>query len=297
MSPIASNKFSYNDLLNLKEFELCYESFSKFTDLPLAIVNPEKISQGKLYSKEFNPLCKLIAEVPGCRQNCLKLDSEQIQKAVSHERGLSYKCHFAMIDITIPIFVDGNHIATIICGQVFSEAHNETSFNALWKKLKQFGFSKEQIRKAYYDTPYMPPDKIKAAIDMLYYFAQYFCESAHKLKIARKQEQNSEIKQAKEYILKNYKQPLTLPDVADVVCLSKYHFSRMFKKVENVNFSHYLRHIRLGQAKELLRKTDLSVGEIACSCGFMNRKNFNKVFKETQQCRPLDFRKKNKPLQ
>ncbi|HPS55823.1 MAG TPA: PocR ligand-binding domain-containing protein [Sedimentisphaerales bacterium] len=294
MGSIANNKFSCNDLLNLKEFELCYESFSKFTDLPLAIVNPEKISEAKLYSKEFNPLCKLIAEVPGCRQNCIKLDSEQIQKAISHERGLCYECHLGMVDITIPIFVDGNHIATIICGQVFPKAHNEISFNALWKKLEQFRLDKELIRKAYYDTPYMPADKIKAAVDMLYYFAQYFCESAHKLKIAKNQEQNSEIKKAKEYILKNYKQPLTLPDVAERVCLSKYHFSRMFKKIEGINFSHYLRQIRLGQAKELLRKTDLSIGEIAHNCGFIDRKHFNKVFKETQQSSPRDFRKKIK---
>jgi AraC-like DNA-binding protein/ligand-binding sensor protein len=281
-------------MINLKEFELCYKSFSKFTNLPLAIANPQKMPEGVLYSKEFNPLCKIIAEVPACRQNCIKLDCEQIQKAISHERGLCYECHLGMIDIAIPIFVDGNHIATIMCGQVFPQTHSEAGLSNLWKRLKEFGFNKEQIRKAYYSTPYMSPDKIRAAIDMLYYFAQYFCESAHKLKMMRGTVKNSEINEAKEYILKNYKQALTLDDIADKVCLSKYHFSRMFKKIEGINFSHYLRQIRLGQAKELLRKTDLSIGEIAHNCGFIDRKHFNKVFKETQQSSPRDFRKKIK---
>lgn len=293
MNSTAAKNFSFQDMINLRQFELCYQSFSKFIDLPLAVCDPANPDRNKLYSKQFNPLCKMIAKVPSCRQTCLNLDAQQIKKAVSHEKGLHYKCHFDMVDIVIPIFVDGNHIATIICGQVLSEPHSENGLKMIWRKLSRFSLDKKNVTKAYYDTPYMSQEKIEAAMDMLYYFAQYFCQAAHDIKFASERNKNAEIEKAIRYIIQNYKQPLSLSEVADHVCLSKYHFSRTFKKNQEVTFTQYLRQIRMAHAKQLLIKNTMPISQVAEQSGFTSRKHFNKVFKETMNCSPDQFRRTN----
>ncbi|MGM7723536.1 AraC family transcriptional regulator [Metabacillus sp. Hm71] len=77
---------------------------------------------------------------------------------------------------------------------------------------------------------------------------------------------------------KNYYQDdISAEEMAEASQLSKYHFTRLFKKETGVTPIQYLTTIRLQKATELLQNTKYSVDEIAQLVGYKNANYLNKV--------------------
>ena len=84
---------------------------------------------------------------------------------------------------------------------------------------------------------------------------------------------------------------ITIDDMAKVACISKYHFSRLFKESTGQSPYKYLSQYRIDKAKDLLISTNLSVNEIALRVGFDDMSSFIYLFKQHMHVSPLQFRK------
>lgn len=115
--------------------------------------------------------------------------------------------------------------------------------------------------------------------------------SKKRLRFYPNQIMSKEITRALIYIDDNYKGGISLESTAEIVALSSYYFSRLFKKEVGLNFSEFLLHKRLSLAKQLLEETDSSVLDIAISVGYHEQSYFCKVFKKTVGMTPRDYRK------
>lgn len=93
------------------------------------------------------------------------------------------------------------------------------------------------------------------------------------------------------YIRSHIFNKLTLDEVADEVGLSKYHFSREFKKATGMTVVSYVNTVRCANAKKLLLKNEYSIHDIAIKCGFENDSYFSKTFKKHIGMLPSDFLK------
>lgn len=92
------------------------------------------------------------------------------------------------------------------------------------------------------------------------------------------------------YIALNYAQPITLADAADRACMERTSFSKRFKTLTGFGFQEYLTQTRLQAAEQLLRNTDLSMGEIAEQCGFSSANYFGDVFCRWKGVSPSQYR-------
>lgn len=95
---------------------------------------------------------------------------------------------------------------------------------------------------------------------------------------------------AKAYMEQYYMEELTLRDMADLCGYSTSHFSRSFKECFGIKFVQYLMQVRVEQAKELLRRTELSVEMIAEKTGFQSLSYFCSSFKKETGMTPNQFR-------
>lgn len=102
--------------------------------------------------------------------------------------------------------------------------------------------------------------------------------------------ENMVIVKAKEYINSNYNLDISLDDVAGHVFLSPAYFSRIFKRRCNENFTEYLLKVRMQNAMELLRNTQLKVYDIANAVGYKTLKYFYRLFKQYTGLTPTEFR-------
>ncbi len=104
------------------------------------------------------------------------------------------------------------------------------------------------------------------------------------------------LKAAVTYMEKNFSQPLTVPDLAEVAGMSIGHFSRVFKTVMRKSPMDYLNRYRIKQAAQLLQNTDWSIAEVAMETGLTNFSYFSKKFSGIHACTPSQFRKKFRSL-
>lgn len=92
------------------------------------------------------------------------------------------------------------------------------------------------------------------------------------------------------YINQNYMFEIPLEKIADIAGYSKYHFSRIFKKYNNVSYIQYINGKRIKAAERLLIDPALSVTEVAMRAGFASLTTFNRAFKKAKNCTPTEFK-------
>ena len=98
-------------------------------------------------------------------------------------------------------------------------------------------------------------------------------------------------KRVLEYIGENYKNEISLNDMADLVGLSPAYFSKYFKNITGTSFTHYLNGIRLDYAIKDMLARNSSVTEAALENGFPNVKSFITMCKKVYGVTPAQYKK------
>lgn len=99
------------------------------------------------------------------------------------------------------------------------------------------------------------------------------------------------ILQITDYIHAHLDQSIKLADLASVAGMSQFHFSRMFKQSMGISPHQYLLQQRVEQAKQLLKRSKLTIAEIALQCGFNSQSHLSKHFRDAIGMTPSDYRK------
>lgn len=87
------------------------------------------------------------------------------------------------------------------------------------------------------------------------------------------------IVQAKLFIDNNYAEDIDLDNIADEAYFSKFHFIRLFKNIYGSTPHHYLRQVRIENAKQLLAK-NISASQVCFLVGFDSVSSFTGLFKK-----------------
>nr|WP_262902001.1 AraC family transcriptional regulator [Winogradskyella vincentii] len=82
------------------------------------------------------------------------------------------------------------------------------------------------------------------------------------------------------HINDNFKEHISLDEIADKVSMTVPAFCRYFKKVTGKTFTKLVNEYRVVHATKLLSESQMSITDICYDCGFNNFSHFNKLFKE-----------------
>jgi AraC-like DNA-binding protein len=94
-----------------------------------------------------------------------------------------------------------------------------------------------------------------------------------------------------QYTLRNFREAVTVSDVAAEAGLSPTAFCSYFKKSTKKTYVDFLNEIRIGHACQLLLHSNRPVNDICYDSGFNTLANFNKQFLKSKQITPTAFRK------
>ena len=92
------------------------------------------------------------------------------------------------------------------------------------------------------------------------------------------------------YMNSHYGDNIQIGEIADHVSLSRFYFSRLFRKETGRSPNEYLADIRINAAKEMLTERIHSITEISELCGFTNTSHFTRFFREKTGQTPAAFR-------
>ncbi len=99
------------------------------------------------------------------------------------------------------------------------------------------------------------------------------------------------IAQAIRYMEDNYARDLNMAVVSNYISMNYSLFSHLFKLQTGTSFVNYLKQMRVREAQRLLADTDMKVIDISHRVGYVNEKNFMKVFRIFSGVSPSEYRR------
>lgn len=103
--------------------------------------------------------------------------------------------------------------------------------------------------------------------------------------------QDEEIIQVQLWLNQNFNKVIQLADLSKSFGMSTRHFDRRFKAATGKTPLRYLQEIRIANARELLKNTNLSVLEVAHRVGYSDTAHFSALYKTLTHMTPSAFRK------
>lgn len=122
----------------------------------------------------------------------------------------------------------------------------------------------------------------------------YLIEAADTPYTEEQKSANVYINKAISYIHKNYQNPITVQEIANYLSLNRSYLTELFTKTVHFSPQQFLMKFRITKATELLTNTDLSVENIAYSCGYSNIYAFSKSLQENHRIQPNTLSKRKK---
>lgn len=104
---------------------------------------------------------------------------------------------------------------------------------------------------------------------------------------------NETLRPILKYIHDNIDHPLYLDKIAEKFGYSSRTLSRLFQKNMETSFLQYVKLTRTIKSMEMLLQSDLSITEIAYSCGYNSLSAFSYAFQQIVNRSPKDFRRQN----
>jgi AraC family transcriptional regulator len=98
------------------------------------------------------------------------------------------------------------------------------------------------------------------------------------------------LQRVRDYVEAHLDEDLSLTMLADIACLSPYHFSRSFKQAVGVGPQRNVIRRRVERAKILLRRTREPLALIALEAGFGDQSHFTTIFHREMGMTPGRFR-------
>src|SRR5665647_1778586 len=185
-------KINILDLIDFDKIDILLEGFNKSTGFLTAILDLE----GKVLSKSgWRQMCTHFHRVnPETSKKCTISDTILAGKLAAGEKYHFYKCLNGLVDVAVPIVVNGEHIANLFSGQFFFEEPDRKFFK---NQAEKYGFDEEEYLKALEIVPVVSEAKVKTAMDFLLNMTQLISEMTF-----QKLEQtvlNEDLQNSKEY--------------------------------------------------------------------------------------------------
>jgi transcriptional regulator GlxA family with amidase domain len=105
------------------------------------------------------------------------------------------------------------------------------------------------------------------------------------------EEINRRMLRARDAMDRTYAEPLDVPSLARIACISEAHFIRTFRATFGETPHRYLQRRRVERAMFLLRETDRSLTDICLDVGFASLGTFSRTFRDIVGQPPSAYRR------
>ena len=135
-------------------------------------------------------------------------------------------------------------------------------------------------------------EKTDSLQEQIQYLVERSMECAAEIQNLKSQSENPIIKKARLYIEENLTDLQGLEPLAQILNVSPFYLSKLFKEETGETFINYLTSMRLEKAKKLLADRSMIIKEITADVGYNDQNYFSKLFKQRFGVTPSEYRAK-----
>lgn len=111
--------------------------------------------------------------------------------------------------------------------------------------------------------------------------------------VAGTQGEDARLHRVLDHIHVHYTEPLTVPVLAEMACVSVSAFHRMFRRHTRGTLLEYIARLRIGRACALLLASETNIATVAEAVGYSSVVFFNRQFKAHKGMTPTEFRRQH----
>lgn len=158
------SKYNFSHLFDIKQIQNLMESYNRVTGLLSALLDTnEKV----LVAVGWQDICvRFHRQHPVTFARCK--ESEAFIKKYLHGyegRFFEYRCKNGLRDMAMPIFFDGEHLATFFFGQCFYEDDNPDP-EFFRQQAREFGFDESKYLEALAKVPIYSREQMQNALNL-----------------------------------------------------------------------------------------------------------------------------------
>jgi PAS domain S-box-containing protein len=160
------------ELIDFEKIDILLEGFNKTTGFVTAILDLD----GKVLSKSgWRQMCTDFHRInPETAKKCTISDTVLAGKLAGDEKYHFYHCLNGLVDVAVPIVINGEQIANLFSGQFFFEAPDRMFFK---KQAEKYGFDEKNYLDALDKVPVVAPEKVQIVMDFLLNMTQLISET------------------------------------------------------------------------------------------------------------------------
>ncbi len=154
--------YKFKDIFNIEELQKLCESFTSISGVVTAVLDLEG---NVLVATGWQPICTQFHRVnPESSKLCTESDTVVASKLRLGEKYTVYRCKNGLMDVAMPIVVDGKHVGNFFTGQFFTEKPDIDFFK---QQAHKYDFNETEYLAALEKVPVFSEEQIKANISFL----------------------------------------------------------------------------------------------------------------------------------
>jgi len=158
----ADNELSLRDILDIASFQNLTDSLTQITGIAMAIVD---IDGDILVASGWQKICvDFHRQHPLTAKRCLESDTAIANRLEAGQKYNVYRCRNGLVDVAVPIVIDGCHFGNLFVGQFLSERPDLEFFT---KQAQEFGFPVQEYLDLLRNVPIVTEAKVRRLVDFL----------------------------------------------------------------------------------------------------------------------------------
>jgi diguanylate cyclase (GGDEF)-like protein/PAS domain S-box-containing protein len=146
-----------SELVDINELRGLCESFTAITGAVTAVLDREG---NVLIATGWQDICTKFHRVnPLTCARCKESDTVLAEQLKTPDSYNVYRCKNGLVDVAVPITIDGEHVANFFTGQFFFEAPDVSYFR---RQSKEFGFDENAYLEAMTRAPIFSKEKVQS---------------------------------------------------------------------------------------------------------------------------------------
>ena len=117
-------------------------------------------------------------------------------------------------------------------------------------------------------------------------------QSAFTMFNGQRDHEDAEIREAQDFIEKNYTDKLPVDHLANRFAIGRRSFERRFKKATHNTVTEYIQRVKMEAAKRSFESTRKNISEVMFDVGYTDTKAFRTMFKKITGLTPIEYRNK-----
>ncbi|WP_026393912.1 PocR ligand-binding domain-containing protein [Acetobacterium malicum] len=172
------NQKRLSDLVDIKTLQEILDAFTTTTGLMANIVDGEGVSIfPRKGIKKCCKFCRIIYSLEGGKNRCQAAYKRAGKQAALFGEPYIFRCPSGLIEWAAPIVLNGEHVGTIICGQVLMWEPEEFFWIELRKMNQAITDDFEELFEAVGELAIVTGNQVQASAYLLYVVANYIMKA------------------------------------------------------------------------------------------------------------------------